>query len=101
MNTYASHIISFMMLGWVEDRLGEPTKSKVAQDDSNQNIQKITAKGLSMQLLCLSFILNACSCIMVMVTKRELMFPHRTAPKYVFDVAQTSLYLVFTFFYCL
>jgi hypothetical protein len=33
---------------------------------------------------------------MVLVTKRELMFPQRTAPKYVYDVAQTTLFLIMT-----
>ena len=37
----------------------------------------------------------AFSSIMVMATKRELMFPQRTAPKYVFDVVQNAIILLF------
>ena len=97
MNTYAPHIICFMMLPWVEESLRDPKRDKVEEEEESQvHESNISCKKISLQLVFFAFTLNACSCIMVMVTKRELMFPQRTAPKYVYDVAQTTLFLVMT-----
>jgi hypothetical protein len=97
MNTYAPHIIGFMMLPWVEDCLRDPKRTKVEDEEGSQATKSnISCKKICLQLLFFVFTLNACSCIMVLVTKRELMFPQRTAPKYVYDVAQTTLFLIMT-----
>ena len=97
MNTYAPHIIGFMMLPWLEDTLRDPKRTKVEEEEGSQVPESnISCKKICMQLLFFAFTLNACSCIMVFVTKRELMFPQRTAPKYVYDVAQTTLFFVMT-----
>ena len=100
MNTYAPHIIGFMMLPWVEDFRRDPKRTKVEEEKGSQATESnISLKKICLQLLFFAFMLNACSCIMVLVTKRELMFPQRTAPKYVYDVAQTTLFLVITVIY--
>jgi hypothetical protein len=36
MNTYAPHIIGFMMLPWVEDSLRDPKRDKVEEEEGNQ-----------------------------------------------------------------
>ena len=40
-----------------------------------------------------------CSSLFAFLTRRELIFPERSAPKYIFDMVQTLLILVFVSFW--
>eukprot|EP00347_Sterkiella_histriomuscorum_P024213 403331920 len=61
----------------------------------NSNLFKKT----SLIFAILSILNLVLSGIMSGLTKKELMFPQRTAPKYVFDMAQASFYIVTAFIY--
>lgn len=51
---------------------------------------------MRMQLLYYALTLNACSTVMIMKTKTELLFAQRTAPKYVFDISQGVIFIAFS-----
>jgi hypothetical protein len=70
----------------------EANKAKNLTDIKHLILGRFYTVGTVLTLL-LTFNVNLllCSTVMSAVTKRELMFPHRTAPKYVFDVFQLGL----------
>ncbi len=70
----------------VSEEVNKESKIQVSKSRASQVV--------SAQLLFISVVNLVCSGIMSSLTKRELMFPQRTAPKYVFDVAQTGLILL-------
>ena len=47
------------------------------------------------QLTLMVMILFLCSSVFAYLTRRELIFPERSAPKYIFDMAQAAVFLVF------
>jgi len=59
--------------------------SKVGPNNLKQQ-SKFDVDEIFSILILINVTMMTFSSIMVMATKRELMFPQRTAPKYVFDV---------------
>ena len=51
-------------------------------------------RGMYM-ISCLVSVLFLCSSIFAFLTSREIIFPERTAPKYIFDMFQLVIFLVF------
>ena len=68
LNTYSSQILGLIMLPHI---LGNTNNFKRQEGSLVKTLQ---------------ILVFTCSSIMCLVTKRELMFPQRTAPKYAFDV---------------
>ena len=76
LNTYSSQIIGFLLLPLISNK-------------SNSTVE------MTMRLFTMNLTVLLLSSIMCQVTKRELMFPERTAPKYIFDVFQCGIFALF------
>ncbi|CDW75957.1 gpi ethanolamine phosphate transferase 3-like [Stylonychia lemnae] len=115
MNTYTSHIMGFLMIPAIiknnmsgneshsddlsiksQEKREDLSKSKDKKYlSSSQNQRKIITYLSLLMLFFASFNL-VFSGMMCAKSKRELIWPQRSAPRYIFDLFQTFVFLIFS-----
>ena len=79
------------------DDIGESEKSRLkSKNPQPEMVSNISAMRQAVyQLGFMITLLFFCSCTFAFLTRQELIFPERSAPKYIFDMVQAAFFMVF------